>query len=178
MTTLKRSKIEDVTKFIVLDRQKDVYSYIIRYSLDEYINLFNDSRIICLTIFDDRKEFAGYIVLAVEDNNNSVEFKRIVIDEKKRDIGQTAIKLMEKFCTEELEVKRIWLDVFEHNKRGLHVYKKLGYSKFKEEQYEGENLLFYEKSMKLPAASCVVSKRNSPKFSFLQQATGYSNEGE
>jgi len=33
----------------------------------------------------------------VEDNNNSVEFKRIVIDENKRGIGQTAIKLMEKF---------------------------------------------------------------------------------
>ena len=54
---------------------------------------------------------------------------------------------MEKFCTEELNAKRIWLDVFEHNKRGLHVYQKLGYSKFKEKQYEGKNLLFYEKSI-------------------------------
>jgi rubrerythrin len=32
--------------------------------------------------------------------------------------------------------------------------------------------------MKLPAASDGVSKRNSPKFSFLQQAAGYLNEGE
>ena len=31
--------------------------------------------------------------------------------------------------------------------------------------------------MKLPAASCGVSKRNPPKFSFLQQAAGYLNEG-
>ena len=145
MTTLKRSNIEDLKNFIVLDRQKDVYSYIIRYSLDEYIRFFNDPGIIYLTIFDDREEFAGYIILSVEDDSNSVEFRRIVIDEKKRGIGQTVIKLMEKFCTEELEARRIWLDVFEHNKRGLHVYKKCGYSKFKEEQYEGKNLLFFEK---------------------------------
>jgi len=147
MTILKRSRIEDLKKFIVLDKQKDVYGFIIRYSLDEYIAFFNDSRIICLTIFDHQEEFAGYIILAVEDDNNSVEFKRIVIDEKKRGIGQTAIKLMEKFCNEKLIVKRIWLDVFEHNKRGLHVYQKLGYSKFKEEEYEGKNLLFFEKSL-------------------------------
>jgi len=31
--------------------------------------------------------------------------------------------------------------------------------------------------MKLPAASYGVSKRNPPKFSFLQQAAGYLNEG-
>ena len=30
--------------------------------------------------------------------------------------------------------------------------------------------------MRLPAASCGVSKRNSPKFSFLQQAAGYSTK--
>jgi RimJ/RimL family protein N-acetyltransferase len=145
MTILKRSRIEDLEKFIVLDKQKDVYEFIIRYSLDEYIEFFNDSRIIYLTIFDDRIVFAVYIILAVEDNNKSVEFKRIVIDEKKRGIGQTTIKLMEKFCNEELIVRRIWLDVFEHNKKGMHVYQKLGYSKFKEEEYEGKNLLFFEK---------------------------------
>ena len=147
MTALRRSNVEDLKKFIVMGRQEDVYNYIIKYTLDDYTAFFNDPRIICLTISDKKEEFAGYIILALEDANNSVEFKRIVIDEKKRGIGQIAVNLMEKFCREELNAKRIWLDVFEHNKRGLHVYKKLGYSKFKEEEYEGKNLLFYEKSL-------------------------------
>ena len=148
MTVLRRSNTEDLEKFIVLDRQEDVYNYIIKYSIDDYSDFFNDPRIICLTINDSKEEFAGYIILALEDDNYSVEFRRIVIDEEKRGIGQTAIKLMEEFCIGELNAGRIWLDVFEHNKRGLHVYQKLGYSKFKEEQYKGKNLHFYEKSLK------------------------------
>ena len=147
MTALRRSNIEDLKKFIVLDRQKDVCNYIIKYTLDDYADFFNDPRIIFLTITDNKEEFAGYIILVIEETNNSVEFKRIVVDEKKRGIGQAAIKLMETFCIERIDAKRIWLDVFEHNKRGLHIYKKLGYSKFKEEVYEGKNLLFYEKSL-------------------------------
>jgi RimJ/RimL family protein N-acetyltransferase len=43
--------------------------------------------------------------------------------------------------------RRIWLDVFEHNARGRHVYEKLGYRRFDSGELDGKPLLLYEKQL-------------------------------
>ena len=128
-----------------MDKQKDVCRYVIEYSLNAHTECFHDPQISYLTIVDDQDTVAGYIILVQEDDGSSIEFRRIVIDENKRGVGQAAIQLMEEFCARELKAKRIWLDVFAHNSRGLHVYRKLGYTKFKEGECQGKKLLYFEK---------------------------------
>jgi RimJ/RimL family protein N-acetyltransferase len=76
-----------------------------------------------------------------------VEFRRVVVADKDKGIGQLAIAAMERFCRAELERKRIWLDVFESNHRGRHVYEKLGYQRFGESSHPGGKLLLYEKAL-------------------------------
>lgn len=112
--------------------------FLIRYSLEKHLQSFHDPRNVYLTILDDEGEVAGYFLLVQEDAAGSVECRRICVDEGQRGIGQAAIRLMEAFCTEELNATRIWLDVFDHNPRGKHIYRKLGYTPFHEGMYAGK----------------------------------------
>ncbi|GEM77397.1 GNAT family N-acetyltransferase [Vibrio sagamiensis] len=66
---------------------------------------------------------------------------------KGKGLGQLAIKEMEQYCAEHLNCLKVWLDVFESNSRGIHIYQKLGYTQFKEAFYEGKKLLFMEKML-------------------------------
>jgi RimJ/RimL family protein N-acetyltransferase len=58
-----------------------------------------------------------------------------------------AITLMEDFCRLQLALTRVWLNVFEFNHRGIHVYEKLGYRYFKSTELDGKVLLYYEKDL-------------------------------
>ncbi|MBW4654372.1 MAG: hypothetical protein KME20_15250 [Kaiparowitsia implicata GSE-PSE-MK54-09C] len=56
-----------------------------------------------------------------------------------------AIAAMEDFCQAQLRRTRIWLDVFESNSRGRHMYEKLGYERCGESNHESGMLLLYQK---------------------------------
>jgi RimJ/RimL family protein N-acetyltransferase len=82
-----------------------------------------------------------------QESQDTVEFRRIVVASKGKGLGQLAIKEMEQYCAEHLNCSKVWLDVFESNSRGIHIYQKLGYTQFKEALYEGRSLLFMEKRL-------------------------------
>ncbi len=147
MIEIRKSHIDELKLFSTLDKQKDVEKYVTQKSPDEYINEFRNPDMLYLTIINKYKKIAGYFIIVREDKKKSVEIRRIIIDENERGIGQQAIREMEKFCKITLKVQRAWLDVFEHNHRGWHVYRKLGYTKFKEGICEGKKLYFLEKQL-------------------------------
>ncbi len=107
---------------------------------------FEKEEVVYLSIIS-QGELAGFIILAVESEEDSIEFRRIVVSKEKRGIGQAAIEAMEQYCLANLKRTKIWLDVFESNERGKHIYKKLGYRFFKSEPFEGKQLHFYKKQL-------------------------------
>ena len=147
MITLRQSKREELEIFDEMDRQDHARNFVIQTGLETHQEYFNDVRIIYLSIENTSGEFCGYFILALEPDTESVEFRRILIDQKKRGIGQAAIAEMESYCKNEFNVKRIWLDVYEDNEIGKHIYKKMGYKQFKERLIEGRRLYFYEKTL-------------------------------
>lgn len=87
----------------------------------------------------------GFLILCIE--GSAVEFRRIVITRSARGIGQQVIRQMHKYCVSALGVRRVWLDVFAHNKRGRHVYAKLGYKVVSRRSHEGKELIIMERSI-------------------------------
>ena len=57
------------------------------------------------------------------------------------------MRALETWCLETLRRKRIWLDVFDFNARGRHVYSGLGYRQFDQSDYRGRTLIFCEKNL-------------------------------
>ncbi|MCG6442291.1 GNAT family N-acetyltransferase [Vibrio parahaemolyticus] len=144
MLELRKSVIEDAGAFVEMEHSDDTKDFIIPYSLEQHRILIDSNDVIYLSLYYEN-ELSGFMILS-QDNQDVVEFRRIVVASKGKGFGQLAIKAMERYCAEKLNCSRVWLDVFELNSRGLHIYQKLGYTQFKEAFYEGKKLLFMEKT--------------------------------
>ena len=147
MIFLRPSNKNELAIFDGMDRQDHARSFVIQTGIEVHQKNFFDPRTFYLSIENCSAEFCGYFILVLDPDTESVEFRRILIDQKQRGIGQTAIVEMENYCKNELGVKRIWLDVYEDNAIGIHIYEKMGYARFKEERAEGRRLYLYEKAL-------------------------------
>lgn len=144
---LRASRVDELERFDRLDRQEHARRFVLATGLARHRELFRDDAVTYLSIETMDGTFCGYFILVHEQEVETVEFRRIIIDASARGVGQTAIGLMEDFCRTRLKAKRIWLDVFDDNTRGMHIYEKLGYRRFREEAVEDRKLLFYEKPL-------------------------------
>ncbi|KLV05243.1 histone acetyltransferase [Photobacterium aquae] len=126
-----------------MERTEEAIGFVIPYSLKKHRELIESDEVIYLSIFYDDK-LSGFMILH-QENDQVVEFRRIVISATGYGLGQLAIKAMEQYCFQYLDCSRVWLDVFESNLRGLHIYKKLGYKIFQNTRHNGVQLLMMEK---------------------------------
>ncbi|MCO7187431.1 MULTISPECIES: GNAT family N-acetyltransferase [unclassified Pseudoalteromonas] len=142
---LKKSKPSDIARFVEMEGAADTSGFILPNSAEQHRAALAQPHTVYLSIYDNQS-LVGFIILA-RDGETCVEFRRIVVSAKGRGIGQHAISKMEQYCVDELGCKRIWLDVFAENTRGIHIYQKLGYRQFKQGEHNGQPLLFMEKSL-------------------------------
>ena len=146
MIEVEKALPENALVFAAMEQASDTKDYILPYALAEHIQKMLDPNIVYLRILHENA-LAGFFILSLDPDGTSIEFRRVVVSVKGRGIGQAAIRAMEQFCRTELNRQRIWLDVFEHNHRGRHIYKKLGYEKYGESTSEGKRLLLYQKQL-------------------------------
>lgn len=147
MIRVRKSEPNELSEFCEMEKQSHAKEFINASNLEQHHKDFNDPELIYLSIDNENNELAGYFILAISPKSKNVEFRRIIIDQDQRGIGQIAIRKMEAYCKEELNCKNIWLDVYEDNSKGIYIYEKLGYKKFKEATYENRTLYFYEKTL-------------------------------
>jgi diamine N-acetyltransferase len=72
----------------------------------------------------------GFVLLAgLESAHQSIELRRIVIGQADtgKGYGKRVLRLVKRFAFEELGAHRLWLDVFEHNRRARQVYEQEGF---------------------------------------------------
>ncbi|MEM7030790.1 MAG: GNAT family N-acetyltransferase [Chloroflexota bacterium] len=144
MVSIREATIVELSAFVKMEQAEDTAEYITAYDLETHQIKFQDPDIVYLSILHEA-QLAGFIILVLEADAMSVEFRRIVVSKRGSGVGQAAIKAMEAYCRNQLKRQRVWLDVFDFNQRGRHIYEKQGYTYFKREDYKGQLLLFYEK---------------------------------
>ena len=144
MLELRESKPGELAAFSAMEQDVDTIAYIKPGTPQQHLAEFNREDVVYLSIYENQK-LAGFFLLCLDADGNSVEFRRIVIADKGNGLGQQAIPAMERYCRERLQRRRIWLDVFDFNHCGQHVYHKLGYRQFGRACFEGKPLLCYQK---------------------------------
>jgi len=145
MIELTPLQIQDLPKIIEMESAEDTSKFIMAYSQEQHQVEMNKPNIKYLTI-TKQNIICGFIILATDNNFQDVEFRRIVVDAKGEGIGQLAIAAMETYCLKQFNTLRVWLDVFEANTRGQHIYQKLGYNVFKSENLNSNTLLYMDKT--------------------------------
>ena len=143
---VRQAHSEELASFHAMEQEAEAREYITTYSLAQHRHEFRRAQIHYLAIVRD-SELAGFFILALEQDTDSIEFRRIVVASKGCGTGQRAIAAMENYCRQQLKCKRIWLDVFASNRRGRHVYEKLGYQLFDRGELDGRDLLYLHKHL-------------------------------
>ena len=146
MIELQVSTKEDLKLFSDWENLDGIREFICPYSIEHHELEFEKNDVIYLTINFNSKP-VGFVLLKLEADNKSVEFRRIVVVDRGKGIGQQVLVEIEKYCRQILKRNRIWLDVFKINKRGIHIYEKQGYNNIGKTEIDGNTAFIYEKVM-------------------------------
>ena len=140
--TLRKTTVEELAAICAME-QGEAREFIIPYPLERHLKEFQAGTTLYRSIWRSDR-LVGFVILALDPDGRSVEFRRIVVSERGRGIGSHVVRLVQDLCRRELGRERIWLDVFETNTRARHVYEKCGYRRFGTSRYEDRKLLLYE----------------------------------
>ena len=141
---LKKAKEDDLKTFYTISFQKHIGKNLNTKSLEQFENEYKDEATTFLSVMRG-ESIAGYIILVEE--TETVQLKRIVIDENHLGLGSEVMLLVEEYCLRRLGKDRLWLDVYTDNARAVHLYEKLGYVRDNEGMENHREVLFYRKNI-------------------------------
>ena len=103
--------------------------FITPYDKDRHQQVIDSKDEEHLTVWDKATgNIIGFIILAgLENQNLSLEFRRIIIQSKGKGFGRLCLQLTKEYCFMKLKFHRLWLDVFDDNERAINLYKSEGF---------------------------------------------------
>jgi diamine N-acetyltransferase len=76
----------------------------------------------------ERGELQAYAIMrGLKEESGSIELKRIVVATPERGLGRRILEELMRKAFEEFKAHRLFLDVFEDNRRARHLYESLGF---------------------------------------------------
>lgn len=129
-----------------MEQDVDTAPYILATTIEQHRQAFARDEITYLCICA-RDSILGFLILALDADDESIELRRIVVANKGQGIGREALLALENWCLQVAKKRRIWLDVFTFNQRGRRLYAALGYRRFDQQEFRGKKLLLLEKSI-------------------------------
>lgn len=121
------TQLDNIGKIIQIESENS--DFIGQYDYDGHKRVIESDDEIHFSILDKvENNLIGHIILAgINNPHDSIEFRRIVVSKKGKGFGKESINLIKKYCFENLKAHRIWLDVFEDNKRAISLYISQGF---------------------------------------------------
>ncbi len=102
--------------------------YVTQWTREQHLKAMMDSDIYHIIICNTENYAVGYMIIAgLNDNNKSVELRRLVINEKSKGYGREVLRIVKRLTFEKLQAHRLWLDVREYNHKAQKLYKSEGF---------------------------------------------------
>ena len=119
----------DLDTILAMERSDENTPFIRQWSREKHLGAIADTNIgyFVIQAADDGRIIGYIILIGLENPDRSVEFKRIVINEKGNAYGRAAVRFIKKLVFEELGFNRLWLEVLENNERAYQLYKSEGF---------------------------------------------------
>ena len=126
---LRPTSITDIDFVFLSEQENENKQFVEPWTKEQHIKSLDDQDIRHLLIEStEEQRLLGYIILAgITIPGKSIEFKRIVVNEKGKGYGREAIRLIKELVFEEYNAHRLWLDVKENNYRAQNLYKSEGF---------------------------------------------------
>lgn len=123
-----RSSTESDIDFISrLEADPENSSFITAWPGDRHVFAMHDENFLHAIVLHEGIAVGFVILSGLKNANQSIEFMRVVIADKGRGLGRTALRAVKKLCFDELKAHRLWLDVKTFNERAQNLYQSEGF---------------------------------------------------
>lgn len=125
--SIRATEAADLDFIIPVENAAENSPYVAQWTREQHLRAFENEDVLHLVIEAQGRKVGYAIVAGLKDSNKCIELKRIVIIEKGKGLGRSALELFIKLAFEELGAHRLWLDVREYNQKAIHLYESLGF---------------------------------------------------
>lgn len=121
------AKENEINTIIQIESRKDTRDFLWIGTYEEHLNEINDPDHLLL-IFKEKLDnrVVGYALIRLDFKSEIFEIRRIAITEKRQGYGREAMQALIKHAFEEMNMNRLWLDVYPDNLFGIALYEGLG----------------------------------------------------
>ena len=146
MTLLRPARPDEIARCCALEQMEDHAPFVTTNTPDEHARAAARDDTTYLAIERDGA-FDGYVILVLDPDGRSVELRRIVVLRKNNGTGQAALGAAVGYCRDTLGRERVWLDCWQGNPRGLHIYAKHGFTPIDAPPNADAETLFFAKDL-------------------------------
>jgi hypothetical protein len=94
-----KTQAMDIDAVVAMENDIENAEFIFSNSTEEHLDLLRDDDIAPLVLKSENAQTIGFVVLAgLKDKNESIEFCRIVINQKGKGYGRKAIQKIKRYC--------------------------------------------------------------------------------
>lgn len=122
---LRKTRVEEVPRLMEIENHFENRPELFVSSYEEHLFHLESENYLMFSIYAGRV-MEGYAMVQLDFHSRTFLLRRIAIMSKNRGYGRSALSALIKYCFEELEMNRFYLDVYPHNKRAIHIYEDLG----------------------------------------------------
>jgi RimJ/RimL family protein N-acetyltransferase len=142
-----------------MERAPENAAFIRQWSIQQHQSAILDDNMAHLMVqkTSDNKAIGYIILIGLKNPDQSIEFKRIVIEKKNEGFGKESLQLVKNIAFENLGAHRLWLEVMEGNGRAIQLYKSEG---FTSEGLHRESLKQGEHFVSLKVMSILAHEHN------------------
>lgn len=114
---LRKMQKEDLDFLMTEQGRKENSEYVPKQSKENHLEAIDDSDFLYLMIeaVNDLRPL-GYVILSgLKSSNNSIYLRQIVITEKRKGYGRTALRLIENFIFNNLKAHKLHFEIWTYN---------------------------------------------------------------
>jgi diamine N-acetyltransferase len=124
---LRDARIADLDYVLAAEHSEENRRFVIPWTRAEHNRSLNNPN--CAHLIVEAETRVGYVILmGLRDPNQSIEFRWIVITQKRRGYGMATVLKVEALAFEKYDAHRFWLDVKVENHRARSIYEKAGFT--------------------------------------------------
>lgn len=122
---IRPARKEDIGFIRAIEMDPDYSDFISLDSEQSHLEQIQDDYI-SLNIYEEEGEAIGFLLGLYRPDIQVYELRRLALTRRGQGLGKVALALAFRDAFEKFSAQRLWLDVYEHNPRGIALYRSMG----------------------------------------------------
>ncbi len=123
---IRETREEELPRLMEIESHPENRPELFVSTLDEHRFHLENENYILFSMYSKQEEMVGYAMVQLDFLSKTFQLRRIAFIKKDKGYGRSALSALIKYCFDELDLNRFYLDVYPRNKRAIFLYEDLG----------------------------------------------------